>query len=344
LSDDQIIIDGSYGEGGGQILRTGLAMSAITGSPVNIHSIRANRPKPGLANQHLTGLNAITRICGASVKGNHIGSTSISFSPGNIEHGKYDFRIGTAGSITLVLQTVLPALASVEGRSRITVTGGTDVKWSPSIDYYRLVLFPILRKFGMTSKLSIKDRGYYPRGGGEIELNIESSCDFGHIIFKKKEDIIEISGIINITGLPVGIAERIRESLIRNLEDYSSITKIDIEHKGKGPSQGVGVVLAASDGQTILGASSLGERGKPAELVGKECAGQLQKEIKGEVGLDIYATDQVLPFLAFSNPGSFLESRRLTNHSETNIWTIKHFLGDAFEVAEEAKVARITKR
>lgn len=345
LSVEPIIIDGSHGEGGGQILRTGLAMSAITGRSVKIHSIRANRPKPGLANQHLTGLRAIQEICGASVKGDNIGSTSISFSPRNIEHGEHGFRVGTAGSITLVLQTVLPALASVKGSSQISVTGGTDVKWSPPIDYYRLVLFPLLKKVGMKCTLKIGRRGYYPKGGGEIEVSIEASGDFDRMTNEKSDDINEISGIINITGLPAAVAERIRSSLVKHLPDgYSSIIKINIEHMKHGPSQGVGVTLTASDGRNILGASALGERGKPAEKVGKECAGRLMKEIEADAGLDTYASDQLLPYLAFSESGSFYETRTLTDHTKTNVWTIEHFLGKIFEIDEKPNIARISKR
>jgi RNA 3'-terminal phosphate cyclase (GTP) len=345
LSDEPITLDGAYGEGGGQILRTGLAMSSITGRSVKIHSIRENRPKPGLANQHLTGLLAMQRICGASVEGDQVGSTSISFSPGNIEHGEYGFRVGTAGSITLVLQTILPTLASVKGRSQISVVGGTDVKWSPPIDYYHLVLFPLLKKVGLNCSLRIRQRGYYPKGGGEVEVNVEASGDFGQMAIGKSDEINYIPGIINITGLPSVIAERIRGSLIQHLPDgYSSIIKINVEHMKHGPSQGVGVTLAASDGNNILGASALGERGKSAEKIGKECASQLIKEIEGDAGLDIYASDQLLPYLAFSEPGGFYKTRRLTNHTKTNVWTIEQFLGEIFVIDEKQNITRISKR
>lgn len=345
MSDDQIIIDGSYGEGGGQILRTGLAMSAITKCTVSINNIRANRPRPGLANQHLTGLHALQRICGARTEGDKVGSTSISFSPENIKHGDYEFNVGTAGSITLVLQTVLPALASVKGHSKLLVTGGTDVKWSPPMDYYHLVLFPLLKRFGVDCRLQINKRGYYPKGGGEVEVFIDSSGEFGSVALKEPHKITDISGLINITGLPMAIAERIRSSVIRYLPNrYSSTTRIEIKYLKGGRSQGVGLVLAASNGNSIIGASSLGERGKSAEKVGEEAVNQLMREMEGGGSVDTYASDQLLPYLAFSKPGSCYSARELTNHANTNIRTIQHFLSNVFEIEEGTKVTRISKK
>jgi RNA 3'-terminal phosphate cyclase len=302
LSDEPVKLDGSHGEGGGQILRTGLALSAITGHSVEIHSIREKRPKPGLANQHLTGFRALQRICGASVKGDNVGSTAVSFTPRSIEHGEYGFTVGTAGSITLV-------------------------------------------SVGMNCTLKIRQRGYYPKGGGEVEVTVEASGDFDRMAFEKSGEIQDISGIINITGLPASIGDRIRGSIIQNLPDkYSSIIKINIEHMERGPSQGVGVVLAASDGKIIFGASALGERGKPAEKVGKECADQLMKEIEGVAGVDLFTSDQLLPYLAFSEPGSCYKTRMLTNHTRTNVWTIEQFLGKIIAVDEKPNITGIHKR
>lgn len=343
LLSDEIVIDGSHGEGGGQILRTGLTLSAITGKPVKIINIRANRPKPGLANQHLTGSNAIKDISGAIVDGNSLGSTSISFSPTKIEHGEYEFRVETAGAITLVLQTILPALASVKGLTRITVTGGTDVKWSPPIDYYRLALFPLLKRFGMDCNLKIKQRGYYPKGGGEAEVTVDSRGNRSGGLNEERTEPGGIRGIINITDLPLKIAERIKRSITESLPDKYS-PEINIEHTGTGKSQGVGVVLAATGGNIILGASSLGERGKPAEKVGKEAAGLLMREINSGSSVDMYMADQLLPYMAFANPGSSYITGNLTKHTLTNIWTIQQFLGDVFEIEEKTNITIVRKR
>ncbi len=314
-------------------MRTALAMSAITGRDINIINIRANRPKPGLANQHLTGLRVMKAVCGANVSGDRVGSTSVSFEPGDIRHGDYRFEVGTAGSVTLVLQTILPALASEKGHSTICVTGGTDVKWSPPVDYYRLVLFPILKRIGLDCRLDIRRRGYYPKGGGEVEFNINSQGKVKNLAMSVSSNIKDIRGIINITGLPMNIADRIRNSVHEALPDeLASLANIEIEHTDAGPGQGVGVVLAASAGERILGSSSLGERGKPAQRVGKEAAEQLLLEVNGSAGADVHASDQLLPYLALGETGNTYTCRTLTEHAQTNVWTIEKFLDKTFEV------------
>lgn len=341
---DEVVIDGSEGEGGGQMLRTGLAFSAVTGMPLTINNIRANRPKPGLANQHLAGLKAIAKVSGAGVDGAEIGCTTVRFSPEKIRHGDYEFAVGTAGSVTLVLQTLLPALASVEGESKIIVSGGTDVKWSPPLDYYRLVLFPMLENLGLDCSLVVKKRGYFPRGGGRVIFHIKSSGGVADFDAGSSEEISQIRGMINITGLPKHIAERI-ENAIKNClpERYSGNANLEIEHRENGPSQGVGVVLAAARGAgsgTVIGASSLGERGKPAEKVGKEAVNYLMNEIESGAGVDAHAADQLLPFMALAPLGGRLTARTLSDHAMTNISVIEKFLGKIFEV-DGAAVRRI---
>ena len=314
------------------MLRTSLAFSAITGKPVTIQNIRANRPKPGLARQHLTGLNLISKICQAEVKGAEVGSTIVEFRPGQIQHGQYSIDVGTAGSVTLVLQTILPALATIEGQSEIQLTGGTDVKWSPPADYYTLVLFPMLEKIGFECSLNIQQRGYYPRGGGKVTASIESKGKFKPLELEPLSEP-DITGIVNITGLPEKIAERIGAVVL----DYFPEAVIHIQHKENGPGQGVGIVLAATDGRTIMGASSLGEKGKPAEKVGKEAANNLLAEIEGKGSVDVYASDQLLPYMAIA--GGIFMARELTGHARTNVDIIEKFLGEAFEIQEKETVA-----
>ena len=313
------------------MLRTSLAFSAITGKPVTIQNIRANRPKPGLARQHLTGLNLISQICGAEVKGAELGSTNVEFQPGQIKHGEYSIDVGTAGSITLVLQTILPALASIEGESIIRLTGGTDVKWSPPIDYYTLVLFPLLEKIELKCSLDIQQRGYYPRGGGKITASIKST---GKLKPMKIESFSEpnITGIVNITDLPEKIAEQIGAVVL----DYFPEAIIHIQSKENGPSQGVGIVLAATDGQTIMGASSLGEKGKPSEKVGKEAAKNLLDEIDGQGSVDVYASDQLLPYIALA--GGEIVSKKLTSHAKTNVDIINKFMENKLKFTEGKQI------
>ena len=315
-----VIIDGSTGEGGGQMLRTALAFSAITGKPTIISRIRANRPKPGLAPQHLTGLDLLTRICGAEVDGADPGSNRIVFEPGQILHGDHNIDVGTAGSITLVLQTVLPALASVEGKSEITLTGGTDVKWSPPVDYYNQVLFPLLARMGLECRLELETRGYYPKGGGRAVCTVESKGRLLPLELGPFGEMKGLQGIINLTGLPGEIGERIGSVVL----DHFPEAIIMMDQRGQGPSQGVGIVLAAVDGQTIMGADSLGERGWPAEKVAKGVVNSLLANMNARASVDLFTSDQLLPYLALGG-GKYI-SRELTGHAETNVKIINMFV------------------
>ncbi|MDO9536938.1 MAG: RNA 3'-terminal phosphate cyclase [Thermoplasmata archaeon] len=337
MSHELIKLDGSDGEGGGQVLRTALAMSTVTKKSMIIENIRANRPNAGLARQHLAGLHLIRDICQATVSGDHIGSKCVKFEPGEIQHGEYSLDVGTAGSVTLVLQTVLPTLASVEGKSTITMRGGTDVKWAPPVDYYKMMLFPILKSMGLECTIEVETRGYFPKGGGKITFRIISKGHMEPLKLDAFSDVQKITGVVNITSLPVKIAERVKDSALEALsEDLRKLADISIEHKDRGPSQGVGIVLAATDGKGILGADCLGERGKPAEKVGQDAVRELMVEIEGGASVDLHLSDQLLPFLALA--GGSYSARKLTGHAGTNVKTIEKFLGPVIEVEESERV------
>ncbi len=326
----EVNIDGSLGEGGGQVLRTSLAFSAITGRELLMFNIRAGRKRPGLASQHLAGIRLISEICHAEVNGAELGSGRLRFGPNEIVHGDYRADVGTAGSITLVLQTVLPVLASVKGKSKITLTGGTDVRWAPPVDYYRLVLFPLLEKAGVNCKIEILDRGYYPRGGGKAIFTIESH-GLKPLELEPENGSQQILGIINTTGLPNYVAERAGSEVL----DIFPEAMLHIEHR-KHKEKGMGIVLAANYHNIILGSDSLGERGKSAEKVGREATEYLRKEAESGASVDIFASDQLLPYLAIAG-GSFT-ARKLTGHAETNIQTIESFLGKTFRVRQEENI------
>ncbi|MCS7099566.1 MAG: RNA 3'-terminal phosphate cyclase, partial [Sulfolobales archaeon] len=166
-------IDGSFGEGGGQILRTAVALSAITGTDIRVVNIRARRPEPGLKRQHLTGILAAAEMCNAVVEGAQVGSTEVVFKPGSIRGGEYRFDVGTAGSVTLVLQTLLPIAAFADSPVAIEVSGGTDVPWSPPVDYLRYVVKPHLERLGYAFGVELVRRGHYPRGGGLVRVSVD---------------------------------------------------------------------------------------------------------------------------------------------------------------------------
>ena len=319
-----IAIDGSYGEGGGQILRMAVALAALTGKSIRVYNIRAGRPNPGLKNQHITAINAVAKLCNAKTRGVAVGSSSIEFHPGKIKGGDYVFDVGTAGSVTLVMQAcLLPALMAEE-ETHFKIRGGTDVKWAPPWDYFQNVFLKLLEKMGCYIDAYLNQRGYYPAGGGEIEVYVEP-CELQSIGFDEKVE--KIKGIVNIANLPSNIAERIEKAAMEELRKHDMDADIAIEETSA-KSAGVGIVLWSEP--KVLGSDCLGERGKPAEEVGKEAATKLIQEIKSNADLDEKAVDQLLPYLAMT--GGKFKARNITKHAETEMWLLKKFIDVDFKI------------
>ena len=319
-------LDGSYGEGGGQILRTAVALSAVTGKPLEINNIRRTRPKPGLAAQHVKAVESLASICNAEVEGCKLHSTNLSFKPGKIKAGVYEIDIGTAGSISLFLQCLMPAAIHAPGTVRIKITGGTDVLWSPSIDYLRFVTLGALSQMGYDCKLTLISRGYYPRGGGCVEAIINPSS-----LKKTSFDTNTCSlvqGISHSSNLPPHVAERQAASAEKLLREEGYDTRISLEVKDY-PSTGCGITLWCG----TLGGSALGKPGLRAEKVGSNAAEAILPELKSGAGVDIFLADQLIPYLALAGGGSFT-TRMITPHTKTNIWVTEQFLDVKFKIEE----------
>lgn len=203
-----IALDGAQGEGGGQILRSALSLSMITGQPFTITSIRAGRAKPGLLRQHLTAVKAATEICGATVEGAELGSQRLLFRPGTVRGGDYRFAIGSAGSCTLVLQTVLPALWFADGPSRVEVSGGTDNPSAPPADFIRRVLEPLLAKIGIHQQTTLLRHGFYPAGGGVVATEVSPVASFNTLQLGERGNIVQMRGEVLLAGVPRHVAER----------------------------------------------------------------------------------------------------------------------------------------
>lgn len=325
-----LLIDGSYGEGGGQILRTSIALSAITGVPVRVINIRKKRRNPGLRNQHITSIKAVATVCGAKVEGLKLGSTEVTFYPRSPRSGKYFFDVGTAGSITLVLQSLLPVLSTIDGDFEVKIRGGTDVPWSPPIDYLRYVLRPILGMMGFNFEIVIRSRGFYPAGGGEVIVTGEGS-KLKSTSIEERGKLVEIGASMWLYNLPEHILERMRRTLMVRAYNAFKITPKVSTDVGKSLSPGTGVVLYAQFEKTILGADRLGEKGVRAETVAIECVNKLEKEVNSKATLDIHAADQVQVFMSLANGTSSYITRELSNHAQTNMWVISKFLGDIFD-------------
>ena len=322
-----IEIDGSYGEGGGQIVRTSVALSAVTGKSVLIKKIRQGRPKPGLAAQHAQAIRALGQICNAEIKGAEPGSSEVLFCPQEICGGSRRVEIGTAGSVTLLMQCLLPALLHAEKRTSLQVQGGTDVQWSPTVDYFRNVFLPALSFFGGRAGLQLLRRGYYPRGQGEVLLEVEPShLKSAHISYEPFNPAQNrIMGISHCSNLPQHVAERQAASAIERLQEAGYEAEI-LQETGRLASTGSGITLWTAG----KGASSLGERGLPAEKVGRRAAEEMVRELESPAAVDAHLADQLIPYLALAG-GSFTVSE-ISLHTKTNIWTAGHFLEAKFEI------------
>lgn len=331
-------IDGSFGEGGGQILRTAVALSSITKKPIRITNIRAKRSNPGLNYQHMASIKSVAKLCEAEVSGVEKGSSQIEFHPKKISGGKYHFDILTAGSTTLVLQAcLLPSLFASEP-TRLTITGGTDVKWSPPIDYYKNVFSPILHKMGADISIIMGRRGHYPKGGGEIAALVKPISNLEQLELIERGELKTIKGIAHVSNLPNKIAQRMKHTALLKLVDYKDV-KVSEEHhpmdKDPAPGVGTGIVLWACYENTVLGANGLGEKGVPAERVGQIACENLQTEMNSKATLDVHAADQFLPFMALAKGESVFTTRELSDHAKTNIWLVEKFLDVNFEVEQK---------
>ncbi len=328
-----IEIDGSLGEGGGQIVRTAAALSAVTGESVRITRIRKNRPNPGLSPQHVSAISALAMVTDARAEGVRPGSVEMTFRPGEVRGGDYEIDIGTAGSITLLIQCLLPALIQADGPSTLSIRGGTDVKWSPTIDYLSKVALPAFAEFGVRSQLKCERRGYYPRGGGVVTLVVFPSN-------LKRADLSaiqpdEVKGTSHSSNLPEHVAQRQSEAAIEVLEEAGFAAKIKCE-TATFPSTGSGITLWSGR----KGASSLGERGLLAEKVGRAAAGDMVAELGSKAAVDRHLADQLVPYLALA--GGSYTAPEVSKHASTNVWTAARFLDveiSVDEAVDEGEVA-----
>ena len=324
-----IEIDGSYLEGGGQIIRTATALSSITGKPCRIFNIRANRPNPGLQVQHLFGLRALAELCNAELKGDKLGSTEIVFIPRKLKGEEITVNIPTAGSTGLVFQILSLPSAFCEEDVTINIKGGaTYGKFAPPMDYIKLVLLRILEKMNYKCEIEIKKHGFYPKGGAGVKIYVERCKKFSPLFLETPGKLRYFEGIsIASEHLRArNVAERQRKAVEQTLGKETNIKTQYV----KALNPGSGITIAAVYENTVVGADAVGERNKSSEEVGKEAAQKLLQTISSQACLDEHAADQILPFVALAE-GSFTTSK-ITKHCLTNIWVIEKFLPVKFEI------------
>jgi RNA 3'-phosphate cyclase len=334
-----IEIDGAMG--GGQILRIATALSALGGRPLRITNIRGARPKPGLQPQHLLGVRALGELCQARVEGAESGSTTVTFEPGQIR-ARPDWRldVGTAGSTMLLVQSLLPVLAAAGERSRVTLTGGTNNPFAPPVEYFQEVFLPTVEQMGVRARLQLRRRGFYPKGGGEVTLEVEPCPEVKPIQRSERGDLIGIRGLAYSRNLPSHITQRIAKAANERLR-AAGLPAAEFEYDTEGPSAspGTGVVMFADYPNGVrLGADALGERGKPAEKVGGEAADALVREIESGAAVDRHLADQLIIYAALARGESRYLASEATDHIRLAIDVTRRMLDARFTIEGERPV------
>jgi RNA 3'-phosphate cyclase len=329
-----IEIDGSQGEGGGQVLRSSLSLSLMTGKPMRITNIRARRPKSGLRAQHLKSVEAAAAVGQADTEGATFGSQTLIFSPRGITAGQYQFDIGTAGSTSLVLQTVFSPLSLADQPSMITITGGTHVKWSPAYHYLRMHWLPHMHRIGFRGDLALDLAGFFPQGGGRIRAEIHPSDPRTSLRLTERGDLRRIEGLSAVSNLPESIAIRQRRQALCKLAGLGCPMEIDITHL---PSRrkGTMIILKAVFEESQACYVGLGERGKPAEKVADEAAEALLAFMVTDGAIDEYLADQLLVPLTFASGISEIRTSKVTQHLITNAEVIQAFTTTEIEILGE---------
>jgi len=325
-------IDGAHGEGGGQLLRNSAALAAVTHIPIRVTNIRARRPKPGLAAQHLTALQAVAALADATVEGLNVGSREVTIAPGRLRGGRFSFDVGTAGSVTLVLQACLPAALRAPEPVELRLIGGTDVPWSPPLDYFRFVFLPLLARMGGKVTIEVVRRGYYPRGGGEIRVNVLPAQDFRALVVEPPGAMRRVDGIAHVGNLPKDVAQRMKHAALRRFVGIAEAKVEETSEAAVGP--GGAIVLWTEHENTVLGSSALARKGVPAEALGQAAADEMVEDLKAHASLDIHAADQVLLYSALAKGESRFSVREITKHMETTMWLLENVHNTRFETVE----------
>ncbi len=328
-----IEIDGSIGEGGGQILRSALALSLVTGQAFAIRNIRAGRERPGLMRQHLTAVSAATSVGEADVEGAAMGSTSLTFRPRRVRGGAHDFAVGTAGSATLVLHTVLPALACATEPSTLTLEGGTHNPAAPPFEHLARSLAPVLRAMGPIVELELDRRGFYPAGAGRFRATITPITRWQPIEIETRGATLAKSARAIVAHLPVDIAAREIAVLSRRLHWDDAAFETEVDRDSVGPGNAV-IVEVVSEALTEVFAG-FGEKRVRAERVAECVADEVRAYLVGEAPVGPHLADQLIVPLALAGGGSFVTSAP-TAHTRTQLLTVEKFLGPVVAIDEFA--------
>jgi RNA 3'-terminal phosphate cyclase (ATP) len=333
-----VTIDGSHGEGGGQVVRTTLALSAITGQPTRIENIRARRKNPGLRPQHLTAVRAAAAVCRAQLEGDHLGSQTLSFTPTHSPcPGEYSFDVadasqgGSAGSVGLVFQTVILPLAMAGSggpspESRLVIRGGTHVRWAPPVPYLQHVFLPAVSKIGIDATIELTRWGFYPVGGGEIVAKITGGIQsLRPIHMTTRGSLLRVWGTAAVANLPAHIPQRMANRA-RNLLARAGLQSSVETSRLRGAGPGASIFLWAEYEHTRAGFTAYGQKGLPAEQVAEAACEELLEYHDSEAPVDPYLADQMILPMAMTEGESQVTTSRVTQHLLTNVWVVQQFL------------------
>lgn len=337
MSGPPVDVDGSWGEGGGQILRTSLTLSLLTGRPVFIDKIRAGRPRPGLRPQHLAAVRAAVAVSGGRVEGAALGSGGLRFFPGKPGAGQYSFDIGTAGATSLVLQTIVPALALAGGDSTVTVSGGTHVPWAPTFEYLARHWAAVTARLGLRVRVSLERVGFYPKGGGYVRAEVLGGGRPKPLRALERGTFQRARGVSLVGRLATSIAARQAGALAKGLrrlglEDAFGEVRVDVVEPPAGGS-GTAVYVEADFATGRAAFSALGKRGRPAEQVAREAVNELARFLKTDAAFDYHLADQLLLPLALAEAESRFTTSAVSQHLLTNAQVISLFLGPVVQIS-----------
>ncbi len=341
-------IDGGQKSGSGTLLRLSVALASIIGEPLHIYNIRKKRSEPGLRPQHLESVLTAAKLCDADVRGAYVGSKELWFEPRKIRGGELYAEIGTAGSIPMLIMTVLPICIFAEKNVTLKISkGGTDVRHSPTINYLKHVYLRILGKMGLRAQIEVKKYGYYPKGMGEVILRTQPCRELKPIRLEEFGEIKTIGGISVCTFLANRrVAERQAREAERILRSRGLNPEIRVVNDFSNPLQkGSSLVLwAETDKGVLIGSDSIGEIGKTSERVAWEAVRGLLEEIDARATVDVHMADMLVPYVALANNESTYLTRTISDHLESNIWLTEKILGVKFQVKKINGLYRVAKK
>jgi len=318
-------INGEYGEGGGQIIRSAITLSCITKQPIHLENIRKNRKVPGLKPQHLTAIRILQKISDSKVTGAQIGSTELKFIPGNVENMELVEDVGTAGSISLILQVLIPIVAISQKKLNLTIKGGTDVLWSPSIDYTRYVLGEVYSRMGIKFSIKLTKRGYYPKGGGEIKLQVFPSNVKSILFLKRKTNNIKL--ICTFSKIPKEKIKKEIDIIKKKLTDKKYTVETEIKNE-EAIDSGASLLIYSIDENSIIGVDSLFDKKRQGFDL------DFDKFIKNSLSVDENLADMLVIFAGLGNGKTTFQVRKITKHLETNLFVTSKITGCKYGIGK----------